>query len=120
MKIYNIHSYKDFLCHVVNKPNNLLILFVYKDDYIKDKNIIDNFNNLSNKYSNLGIYFSEFNIDSDTDKSLELIEKLDITFYPLIRIYKCTELIYEISVLTNDSISNLDEYLELMYNTKIK
>ena len=34
MKIYNIHSYKDFLCHVENKPNNLLILFVYKDDYI--------------------------------------------------------------------------------------
>ena len=100
--IQKLVKYKDFNKIITKYINNSIIIMIYKNDYL-NHNVKDSFINMSKSFSNKGVYFFEIDIDNNTD----LINLLDITSYPVFRIYMKDKLINEILAIDTKSIAIL-------------
>ena len=88
-RIKDINTINEYNSWVNNNPNNFIIIYLYSNSCEtcnKLEPLLDNFN------CNDKIIFLKINVD----ESNELIRILDITTYPVFRIYKNNLLINEI------------------------
>ena len=83
-----LKTQKDFFSRISNKPNNLFIIYIYKSSPCFS--ILDKIKTFLHSYQEYGIYL--YGINHLTQKNL--FNLLDITSYPIIRIYKNNQLWY--------------------------
>lgn len=106
-RIIYISNYKEYI-NLVNKyPNNYLLLYFFSNKCETCINLdpkLDKF--LSSDYDSNIIF-----VKIDIDKSKDISNKLDITSYPVFRLYKNNEQIKEIY----GTYDNIDEILEDIY-----
>lgn len=105
-KIVELSTLKEYNNWFNLKPNNFIIIYLYS-------NLCDTCNNLKSKLdklvynNNSNIIFLKIDVENDT----ELVKYLDITTYPVFRIYKNYVMLEEIFGTYDNIIQILESFI---------
>ena len=84
------------------KPYKIIFIYFFETFCLTTTNLVDNF--FKDKYDLNKLY-----LKIQVSNSKKIIEKLDVTTYPVIKIYKNNKEIGEIFCTNNKFIDNLDK-----------
>ena len=108
-KIIHISTYKGYQTITNNYPNKHILIYFYSDDCDTCQTLKPLLNEFIQDEFNDNIIF----LKVDVDKSKEIINKLDITTYPVFRLYKNDIELKEIFGTYN----NIKEILKEIFTT---
>ena len=103
MEVYKVKDIELYL----NKKKRVLFLYFYEDWCHSLTEIIDSF--FRNKYDLNKMY-----IKVKVSQSKQIIDKLDIETYPIIKVYKCQQLYSQIHCNSNSILQNLESIYNIV------
>lgn len=107
-KILHINTYKEYQNIATNYPNKYILIYIYSNQCLTCQilnPILEEF--IKENYNNNIIF-----LDVDVNKAKEIVELLDITTYPVFRLYKNNIEVKEIF----GTYDNIKEILQEIYN----